>query len=847
MLTLGVALLLALAYLVGHGPPKSDDKLWEAVLVASAKTGPVVALVFVALLILAWSFRHLWLDWLAYRPGRIEVDTFTSGPKLSDADAEQLTLQFRERLASVRLQAPKPVPGAVSDGDFLEVLGRAGVDPRNVFASALGLLRAAKPQHAWQVQGVLVGRDEAPRYGLTVQVIQLPDQGNPPETVWGTSWEDAIQRGADYATAAILPRTRQCRTPWATWQRFVMPGTLLRAYEEAVYLERERRYDEALDAYGRASTEDPKNMALRLHIGQLQEKLALHLDALSTYDGMVEVGERRPTARGFAGEPRAAAAERRGALLAAKYRRLVLLGGSELADQWRRTGARDHGAWTARDRRRSELRCRLRGSLERRLSTLLEEDIKAAGRSRVGKRSPNQLLAEPDHENPRSKDEETVFTFELRELFALAALQEAKDCLGSWRDRTGVLSAKTVDLTALCIEVRLGWLQHKLRHGQACPWKPETGESLRERVEAIEGRGFQLWHEHYNAACVYALPLLDRTIGPDDPLRNDLAKRAVERLATATAHAESAHIAGRRDWVLSEDPDLDGLRTHTRFKDFEALYFPAEVRTAVRPKHPQKLESSRHVGDLVKNTSLFWERRWHARGRTLEEHPDVHTVLKWWDEECEAWDLVRNVALDYRHWRTRFELLERLHGWADEYRTEPLIVRFPRYEEKPFSEAELARERPDELGRKAIEAAELRMRAIHDAAPDMGEGGGAGEEVRSLKLLQSTFRELDAKGRAPRRFVLAALCDHHAALWQLLREWLVAPTGRDAVRAQEAFERQVGNTACVWEAAGAWWRNRVLLLAAARGGARPAAALGRRLIHMGDGPGADAPVVPQRN
>ena len=375
------------------------------------------------------------------------------------------------------------------------------------------------------------------------------------------------------------------------------------------------------------------------------------------------------------------------------------------------------------------------------------------------------------------------------------------------------------------------------------PWAPNTGEDLHDRIAKIEAGGFGLWHEHYNAACVYALPLRDQSI--DATVRDDLAFRAVDRLATATALAESAHIAGRRDWVLSEDPDLDGLRTHALFKDFEALYFPADVRTALRPKHPQKLESSRYVSDLVATTALFWEQRWHERGRTLGEQPDVHTVLKWWEEECEAWDLLRKVALDYRHWGTRFELLEHLRAWAHEYGTEPPELEFPRYEEKPFPEADVVRGPPDRLARSAVRTAERRLEAIHKATANIAQSG-AREQVQSLKLLQSTLREFDVKGRAPRRFVLAALCDHHAALWQLLREWLVAPTKEDGARAGRKFREQVGNTACVWGAADAWWRNPVLLLAAARGGARPAAALGRRLIRIGDG-APDRPVLKQQS
>ena len=84
----------------------------------------------------------------------------------------------------------------------------------------------------------------------------------------------------------ILPQTRLCRAPWAAWRGHVMPPGLLHAFEEGVRLERARRYDEALAAYWRAVELDPLNMALRLCVGQLQERIGLYLDALATYWGM---------------------------------------------------------------------------------------------------------------------------------------------------------------------------------------------------------------------------------------------------------------------------------------------------------------------------------------------------------------------------------------------------------------------------------------------------------------------------------------------------------------------------------------------------------------------------------
>jgi hypothetical protein len=66
---------------------------------------------------------------------------------------------------------------------------------------------------------------------------------------------------------------------------YVMPGSLVHAYEEATRLEHERRYDEALESYYAGLKDDPLNMVLRLRVAQLHERLGLFLDALRPIRG----------------------------------------------------------------------------------------------------------------------------------------------------------------------------------------------------------------------------------------------------------------------------------------------------------------------------------------------------------------------------------------------------------------------------------------------------------------------------------------------------------------------------------------------------------------------------------
>jgi hypothetical protein len=746
-----VVVVGATGSLVGRPRPKPTGVV-ETLAAVAGRPAVALAIVCAALLHAAWCIRHLILQWLAWSPGRIEVTTFTAATPITDADAEQLTLIFRQRLMALHLQSPTPVPGAEGEGDFLDVLGRSGLDTRNPLATLIGLLRAAKPTHAYEVRGVLMERAEVPRYGVAVRVLRLPSDGTPPVRVWGETWEIALRKAADEATAMILPQTRLCRAPWGVWRGYVMPSGLLHAFEQAARLEQERRYDEALAAYWQAVELDPLNMVLRLRVGQLQERLGLHLDAFATYWGMSVTSQPPRPANPLSG--RRGRLERDRALLSARYRRNVLLGGRVLAKQWCTPDA-ECGA-NRRDEQREHLR--------RCLRPLLQDKLKTFG----DPHSVSQALGEAERTEPER-------FLELRRLFAKYALQDCASLRADLRRRDrATLTTETVQLTELCISLRLDWVRQALSRltdrASAMQWPPAPS-AVEARVRAIQGRRSWHWHEHYNAACAYALPLLDESLTNVQAV-DRLAERAVDQLKRATACAHSGYVASRRDWVLSEDPDLKALRGRHEFEEFQFLYLPSDRPVQCRPRNVQQLESSRYVRDLMAMNAERWLQAWRAHGQQVASAvPDTVVLQKWFGDERSAWNGVREVALSFRHPRTRFELIEALRAGAARYGFARPAVPFPRYDDEPL------------LDRATCEAA-------YEA-----EIHGAGDRLRNLATLaekvvddladwQAMLRSIEADGSQVPRRALTGRCVHHAALWQLLTDWLEA---REKDASDQAF------------------------------------------------------------
>jgi tetratricopeptide (TPR) repeat protein len=742
----GLAALVGLAHLHGD-PPNREGAFPDPALATLAEPAVAALAAFGALVVIACCVRHLRFEFLAWWPGRIVVPSFVVSEDTSAADVERLTAGFRDRLGSSHLQSHASVPAPAEQGDFLDVLARNGVDSGNLLGSLLSLVRAAFPAHAYEVNGALVKRDGPRPYGVTVQVVRLPGKGGGGHTVWDRSWEGAARQAADHATAAILPRTRVCRSPWAAWRRYYMPPALLQHYEHAAAWEQERRYDEALASYYMALDLDPMNPGLRLQIGFLQEKLGLFLDALDTYEAILQVAEPNDVRRV---DRRSARRDRDRTLLVARYRHAVLLGGPGLSHQWRK--------WeqaTKRGEERERLRERLVPSLDRYFRAALESPKMAqkaapaygAERQMPGLGDCGGALARP------AAGADGACGGRLAELFLLASL----DRLGDLRRRIPwslpwrrpPISKAAVSVSSLVVRERLRLVLNRARFEPVSGWAPYI-EQIAAEIASIEPRsGFDRWQEHYNVACIYSLPLLTRRSSADGRDVEELASRAVERLERATEQADTEFLVSRRDWLVSEDPDLQGLRVRPPFKSFEAAYFPSPSRTPQRPRDVHRWEVASYTLGLLRAASRRLEQEWEMRAQGLDEVANSRVVLEWCDDDLSARRLIRDVAVHHRDWRTRFELLDRMS----------LEVIFPDF--ATDSGLGLSQEDVEGATLAAILDKDARLREL---ARQLGPQG-----QRRRRFARAPVRD-----RQVPRSDVARLCSAHAELWRAVGE-LVTP------------------------------------------------------------------------
>lgn len=785
MRCMGIALcLLALVVIADAAGrrPASITVLGKGALVSTIAE-PAVAIVLgaVFILIIGAFWRRIRFEYLVRVPGPILVRDLAvpstaapdDGTQPSAAstpvglDVAQLSSDFRQRLQQLRLQAPTPVPGAVAPQDYLDLLDSEHLDTKNPLASLVGVLRAATPTHAYEVSPRLVlESDQSGRYRVSAQVTRLPREVVPVATASGSTVEEAIRQAADIVTAAILPRTTLSnRPPWSGWRHYPMPPLLVYHFERSQELSSQRRYDEALAHCFAALEGDPKSVDLRLHMGYLQEKLGLFLDALGSYLAARNIA--KETEKAWELYTFGARRKRRASGQTASYRLAILLAGEKAALQWLEAEEWLYAAYQTR--RREELQ-RLRDRLRPELKRLVKDQGLLAKGAAPADESPKTRWTRSEIEyllqDKRAKAGSPEF-YALRDVFAALARKILKPMSGELRRPFSArtwLSPLAVELTIKTVDLRHQYVQKHLT-GDNVEWPP-TAKSL--EAQLPRSGLFSTWTERYNAACLLALPLLtpDKELPKNHPARTELAKLAVAQLEHAMARATSVYVASRRDWVLSEDPDLRGLRRTLEFKRFEARYFPSASRTLERSENVHMWELLAYANMLVAATAQWWRRVWERQSVGSPRGMEI-AISELYADDLAAWRLVRLLSCEYGHWRTRQQAIEKMAAWSAKYGSTAFAVSIPKFEEN-FT---------DDPGAAYGRRADSRQRVKQEIDRGLTRLSDVHSELHQLDLGQLANSNGDAAEPGKAR----------AELWRALQAWIVHTPHGDCDSCREEF------------------------------------------------------------
>ncbi|MGC7099456.1 hypothetical protein ACPZ19_32680 [Amycolatopsis lurida] len=685
----GVAALLALAFLVlpylitipADAPVGASFTLTVALF-----TGLVVSLLFTL-----YGIGRARLEIAAYNANEVDIELFEVD---GDSSPAEVTAVFKSKLNESRMYTPAVVPGVSRSYDFIQIVESAGEAATGWWRVASRLVKLARPPHAIRISGRLRANPDG-QHQLVLEVVRQPGFAASPLLLTDDDEQRLLGRAANAVAALVIPRSKYCRNQqWARWRGAKIPGALFDAYERANQYKNERRYDEALAEYHRAIELDPANVHIRVEIGNLQERLDLHLAALVTYDDVVTLCENRnygPSA------PEAAA------LLLARYRRALVLG---------------RGDWLAHDWWLAEPKTRIR-------QTRMRESIRLRfERYRETVPAPAGLLDDPDGSANEDKAAQLraylceVAQYELEQLIAEKRPRYLRELLSDNCLRLGLLA---VYLRRLMANAEMGspLKGYSAVKGVAVngfeklatdtSWPPAVDALMDVVAEQLAPRGpSSIWHEHYNAACVYAVALLPsgmrgepsatketvRVLAADE--KKTLITKAIAQLDNAAASRHSGYLAQRRPWVMSEDPDLSTLRSQPEFRAFEMITYSPDRPTPLRPRRVHAWELATYTSNLVRHIASCLAHAWRRHTPQPRAFVDEAAAESWHRAENEAWETVSQLASGNQEWQTRYQSIKALQRWsrASGYACDD--IRFPAYSEQDlFTRAAALTDDPD--------------------------------------------------------------------------------------------------------------------------------------------------------
>jgi hypothetical protein len=495
---------------------------------------------------------------------------------------------------------------------------------------------------------------------------------------------------------ADLPAQPDLQAPpqWASWWGYAFPTELFDAYQRAHQFQADRRFDQALAEFYRALRLDPANVYIRLEIAQLQERLNMHLDALVTYDDVITICSRgsESLARWWNGadfgDERSRAYRHQGvALLVARFRHALMLGhGDRIAEQWwlreRECGHESHR--NARQRQRGYMREMAQRRLDRyalgdrvREDTLPFTELTREEVLRTTELSTYSWQERKDRAAVLRQYLCTLSQYEFERLIADFPRYSRWIRRVAKRDSSAIVTLRGLQISLIWAVLRRAMAQAAAgapiryqrvwRWTAAPPWLanlfaegewPATEKRLRKSIDALIPRfGHASWHEHYNVACICAVPLLEPKDKANDDSRTPFRKLAISHLHRAAAGSHSGYLAQRRSWLLYEDPDLATLRGTPEFRNFEMVTFSPTRPVPLRPLRTHVWELVSYQVGLLTGIARRMAELWAAR--------DSGDLRAWHALECGAWRQVARLSVSHRDWRTRYDadifLAEDLH------------------------------------------------------------------------------------------------------------------------------------------------------------------------------------------
>lgn len=803
----------------------------------------------IALLLVLASLRLIAIRLrLFFRPGLVEVRALDNASDSRELDTHPLDVAFREYLTLPRLYQVTTIPGDPDPDHLIEILRTpANSGWRETLAATFAYVF---PRRTFIVSATLRTRDHPyHRYGVSVQVRKLPGPAVELEAQWSGNFDRALRRAAYAVGAYVLPSTRRCRSvPWSAWRGRTLPVPLFRDYQRAKKMVAERRFDESLDLYFRALLQDATNVGLRYDIGQLYERLGLFADALFTYLRLINeiFPARRPglvrrsshasqqTDANRVLRPRWWPEPARDPFII-RYRYVVELGlGTTLASELCAPDWRELRRWIARphdhDVRDETIETRPWRAIElvdlrRRLSDDLDRLFPSARGERGAGPTLNDRIeafekeTADDLRNERSHDVER---------YLLRCAQVEVDGLErSFRASNRirffmVLTRAQSPLTVTAIRQESLFIQYRQKRLDFL--QSAAGRKLRAQVVAGHDRGWPTvemidqdlseikydwqssnWLEHYNAACLFALPLLaDKR---DEEVNRLYAFRSVAALERAMECGEDVDfVKAKRYWLQAGDPDLVGLRRYDCFRAFEARVYGRPM-----PAAPDlaRYELYLYLRAMLEYGSERIEAEWRRRATLRKTDVTGLAFEEWWRQEEHAWELAIRLGRFYRQWQTRRSAAENLRNWIESFGDTAWPIAYPDLvrSELPADTTNYARVNELLISTEAIFSYlgancgrlwQAPARQDANGLINSAEENGSTSNTRTIidltrEWAKCAWRLSEASDEAPimTNHVRKA-CLERAAVWAALRHWVMSPGNAGAKSFEDSISRLRG-------------------------------------------------------